>query len=114
MSFVNTEWDEPLKLEEAYDGIERRVLSFTNDLMLVHYTVEKGAVFLEHSHDETHQAVYVIEGSIKLFGDESAILTAGDTFVGPGVRHGIRGVSERTELIDTFSPSIAEYGTGDE
>ena len=112
MVFDRTEWDDPFKTEEAYEGIERRVLSFTDELMLVHYTVEEGAVFPEHEHDETHQAVYVISGAIELFGDESAVLEAGDTFVvGPGVRHGVRGVAERTELIDSFTPPIAEYGT---
>lgn len=107
-----TEWDDPFKVEEAYEGIERRVLAFTNDMMLVHYTVEEGAVFPEHEHDETHQAVYVIEGSIELFGDYEKTLEAGDTFVvGPGVRHGVRGAAPRTQLIDTFAPPIGEYGS---
>lgn len=108
-----TDWDDPFKVEEAYEGIERRVLSFTDDLMLVHYTVEEGAVFPEHEHDETHQAVYVISGSLELFGDHEAVLEEGDTFVvGPGERHGIRGAADRTEVIDAFSPPIGEYGTG--
>ena len=107
-----TEWDDPFKVEAAYEGIERRVLSFTDDLMLVHYTVEEGAVFPEHEHDVTHQAVYVITGSVELFGDHEAVLEAGDTFVvGPGERHGIRGVADHTEVIDTFSPPIGEYGS---
>lgn len=103
---------EPFKHETAYEGIERRVLAFTDDLMLVHYTVAEDAVFPSHTHDETHQAVYVIEGEIELFGDNEATLAAGDSFVvGPGTEHGVRGRASRSQLIDAFAPPIAEYGT---
>jgi quercetin dioxygenase-like cupin family protein len=109
-----TKWSDPFKLEPAYEGIERRVLSFDEDLMLVHYTVEEGAVFPAHTHDETTQGVYVIEGSVELFGDHTETLEAGDTFVvGPGVEHGIRGVAEQTELIDSFTPPIEAYSEAD-
>jgi quercetin dioxygenase-like cupin family protein len=111
MSIEIRDWDDPFKTEPAYEGIDRRVLSFTDDLMLVHYTVEEGAEFPEHEHEETHQAVFVIEGELELFGDRSARLEAGDSFVvGPGVRHGIRGVAERTTIVDAFAPPIEEYG----
>lgn len=104
------DWDDPFKTNQPYNGIERRVLSFTDELMLVHYTVAEGAVFPEHSHDETHQAVYVIDGAIELFGEQSATLEAGDTFVvGPNVRHGIRGLAEETTLVDAFTPPIKAY-----
>lgn len=105
-----TSWSEPFLVEPAYDGIERRVLSFTEALMLVHYTVEEGAVFPAHTHDETHQAVYVVSGRVELVGEHERTLEAGDTFVvGPGVEHGIRGIAEETQLIDAFAPPIAEY-----
>lgn len=104
------EWDAPFKTETAYEGIERRVLCFDDETMLVHYTVAEGAVFPEHDHDETRQTVYVIEGAVDLFGDHERRLEAGDSFVvGPGVRHGVRGVAEHTELVDTFSPPVAAY-----
>ncbi|WP_226010956.1 cupin domain-containing protein [Halomicrobium salinisoli] len=104
------EWDDPVVTERAYEGIERRVLCYDDDAMVVHYAVEAGAVFPEHEHEETRQTVFVIEGEIELFGDRERRLTAGDSFVvGPGVRHGIRGVAERTEIVDTFSPPIEDY-----
>lgn len=106
-----TFWDDPFKVEEAYDGIERRVLSFTDELMLVHYTVGADTVFPEHEHEETHQAVYVIDGCIELFGDHETILETGDTFVvGPGERHGIRGIAEQSQLLDAFTLPVGEYG----
>ncbi len=103
-------WDDPFVVEEAYDGIERRVLCFDDETMQVHYTVDEGAVFPEHEHEETRQTVYVVSGAVELFGDHETVLEAGDTFiVGPGVRHGVRGVAEETELLDTFTPRIEEY-----
>jgi len=103
-------WDDPFETGAAYEGIERRVLAFTDELMLVHYTVDAGAVFPAHTHEEAEQAVYVIDGEIELFGDETAVLGAGDTFVvGPSTEHGVRGRAEETQLIDAFTPPIAEY-----
>lgn len=107
---VVTPWDDPHKVESAYEGIERRVLSFTDELMLVHYTVEEGAVFPAHSHEVTHQAVYVIEGEIELFGERNERLGPGDSFVvGPGIEHGIRGVATVSQVVDAFTPPIDEY-----
>lgn len=106
-----TEWDDPFKVEQAYEGIERRVLANDETQMLVHYTVDEGAEFPAHVHDETYQAVFVIDGAVELFGDREALLEAGDSFVvEPGVRHGIRGAAPGTKLIDTFTPPIEAYG----
>jgi quercetin dioxygenase-like cupin family protein len=54
--------------------------------------------------------VYVLAGELELFGDREATLSAGDSFVvGPGVRHGIRGVAPESAVVDAFAPPIAEY-----
>ena len=103
-------WAEPVREETAYDGIQRRVLCHDETTMQVHYTVAEDAVFPAHEHEETRQTVYVIDGAVELFGDHERLLEAGDSFiVGPGVRHGVRGVAERTELLDTFTPPVADY-----
>ncbi|WP_255171401.1 cupin domain-containing protein [Natrononativus amylolyticus] len=109
-----TSWTNPVKVETAYDGIERRVLAYTDELMLVHYTVEEGAEFPVHEHDDTHQAVYVIAGSVELLGERETVLGPGDSFVvGPGTEHGIVGRAPRTELIDAFAPPIDDYRGGE-
>lgn len=103
-------WTNPAKIDRPYEGIERRVLSYTDELMLVHHTVSENGVFPEHEHEETVQAVYVIDGCIELTGDHEETLTAGDSFVvHPGVRHGIEGVAPRSQLVDTFAPPIERY-----
>lgn len=100
----------PAKIDRPYEGIERRVLSYTDEMMLVHYTVAEGGVFPEHEHEETVQAVYVIDGRVELTGDHERTLAGGDSFVvQPGVRHGIEGVAPRSQLIDAFAPPIERY-----
>jgi mannose-6-phosphate isomerase-like protein (cupin superfamily) len=52
--------------------------------------------------------VFAIGAELELFGDHSATLETGDSFVvGPGVHHGI---AEYTTIIDAFAPPIEEYG----
>lgn len=109
-NFDETNWTNPAKIDRPYEGIERRVLSYTDEMMLVHYTVSEGSVFPEHEHDDTIQAVYVIEGCVELTGDREETLAVGDSFVvEPGVRHGIKGAASRSQLIDTFAPPIERY-----
>lgn len=103
-------WEDPHRREPAYEGITRRVLAFTDDLMLVHYTVEADAVFPAHTHEATHQAVFVVEGEVELLGERTGRLAAGDSFVvGPGVEHGIRGVAPESRLVDAFAPPLDRY-----
>lgn len=109
MSMEVRSWEEG-RVEEAYDGITRRVLAHTDSLMLVHYTVEERAVFPVHEHEETHQAVFVLEGAIELLGERDGRLEQGDSFVvGPGVPHGIRGVAGNSAVIDAFAPPVEAY-----
>ena len=101
---------DPSNEEVAYDGITRRVLAHTEEMMLVRYAVSEGAVFPIHEHTDTQQAVYVLEGAIELNGEHETVLEQGDSFVvGPGIRHGIEGIAPESVLIDAFSPPIDEY-----
>ena len=100
----------PVLREPAYEGIERRVLCHDDETMVVHYMVAEGATFPAHEHDEIRQTVYVVSGAVELFGDRERRLEAGDAFVvGPGVRHGVRGLAPETELVDTFTPPVEAY-----
>ena len=108
--FDATTWTAPAGIDHPYKGIERRVLANTDEVMLVHYSVSEGSVFPEHEHDETVQAVYVVNGCVELTGDHERTLATGDSFiVHSGVRHGIEGVAPRSQLLDAFAPPIERY-----
>ena len=104
-----TRWNRPNRIDELAGGGERRVLAYTDDVMLVHYSLEAGDEGAPHSHEETVQASFVIEGRLELLGEYAATVTAGDSYViPPGTTHGVRA-KEACKVIDAFSPPLEKY-----
>lgn len=100
-------WDEPADIEVPFDGAERRVLANNDRLMLVHNAISAGNEYPAHTHDETVQGVFVVEGEIEVFGDERIELETGDSAViPPGIHHGFRGVAPRSRLFVAFTPPV--------
>lgn len=102
-------WDDPERIDDMGADGTRRVLGYTDEMMLVHYTLSEGAVGEPHSHEQTVQASFVIEGSLELLGEYSTTVTAGDSYViPPGTEHGVR-VTEDCQVIDAFTPPLEQY-----
>lgn len=106
-------WDDPADREVPFDGAERRELAATDELALVHNALDAGVEYPAHTHDAVTQGVFVIEGAIRVFGDEAVDLEAGDSCViPPGTRHGFRGVAPHSRLVVAFAPPV-EVTPGD-
>jgi quercetin dioxygenase-like cupin family protein len=102
-------WEDPLRVDEFDSGGERRVLGYTDDMMLVHYSLDSGDEGSLHSHEDTVQASFVIEGSLELLGEYSATIEAGDSYlIPPDTVHGVR-VTESCKVLDAFSPPLDKY-----
>jgi quercetin dioxygenase-like cupin family protein len=87
---VVNRWDDPERIDTLDGGGERRVLGSTDEMLLVHYSLEEGEVGPPHSHDET-------------------TVEAGDSYVlSPGTTHGVRAL-ESCRVIDAFSPPLEAY-----
>jgi len=100
-------WDNTERIDAV--ACERRVLGYTDELMLVHSSLEEGAVGEPHSHEETTQASFVYEGSLELTGEFSTVIEARDSYViPPGTEHGVR-VLEPCRVIDAFAPPLERY-----
>lgn len=100
-----TRWDEPATLDRPYGRAERRLLAFDDRLQLNHNALESGVEYPVHAHDETVQGMFVIEGEVELYGDETVRLRAGDSVVIPaGHRHGIRGIAPESRLLVASTP----------
>ena len=100
-------WNDPERIDELAG--ERRILGYTDEMMLVHYTLEEAAVGEPHSHEEATQASFVIEGSLELTGEYSTTVEAGDSYIiPPRTEHGVR-VLEPCKVIDAFSPPLETY-----
>lgn len=104
-----TKWGSPARIDELDGSGERRILAYTDDIMLVHYSLEAGDEGAPHSHQEAVQASFVIEGSLELLGEYSTTIEAGDSYViPPGITHGVRA-KEACRVIDAFSPPLEKY-----
>ena len=94
---------------KAGDGVTRRVLAYTGDLMCVENTFEKGAVGSLHHHPHT-QATYVVKGEFEFtIEGERKVVKAGDTMLKTGgVEHGCLCL-EAGILLDIFTPMREDF-----
>lgn len=90
-------------------GVTRKILSYSENMMVVEMFFEKGAVGALHHH--VHEQIgYVADGSLKLTDEEEeAVLTKGDSYyMAPGEKHGVVALEE-TRLIDVFTPMRKDF-----
>ncbi len=95
--------------EDNNQGVVKRVLAYSDDLMVVENTFETGAVGAMHHHPHT-QITYVKSGKFEFtICDEKKIVTEGDTLCKTnGVEHGCVCL-EAGVLIDTFTPYRQDF-----
>ena len=91
------------------DGVDRQVLGYDQQLMLVAVRFEKGAVGALHSHPH-RQVTFVSSGSFEVEIDgQKRILSAGDSFFVPSdLKHGVVA-QEAGVLVDVFHPMRDEF-----
>lgn len=95
-------------------GLQRQVLAFHPNLMLVRHLMEKGWQGARHSHPHD-QLVYVIRGRIRfLCGSSDFEAATGDSFVVPGGEEHQASALEDSEVLDVFHPYREDYGTLEE
>ena len=91
------------------DGNRRRIILYTDELMMVEFALDKDGVGWLHSHPHV-QASYVAEGRFEVtVGGKTQTLSAGDSFIAPSnVVHGVKAL-EAGRLIDSFTPHRADF-----
>ena len=95
--------------QTAGEGVTRRVLAYTDGLMCVENTFEKGAVGALHHHPHT-QITYVVSGAFDFTVDGvTHTVRAGDTILKEdGVEHGCV-CTEAGILLDIFTPMREDF-----
>lgn len=95
--------------EKADEGIQRQIMGYDGQLMLVKVKFEQGAIGTTHEHFHS-QSTYVVSGLFDFHVDgEHKIVRAGDgIYMGPDALHGCTCL-EAGVLIDTFSPMRADF-----
>ena len=97
--------------EDLGEGLSRKIVSYTDELMMVLVKFEKGAVGAPHAHDIHDQIGYVAAGSFEAEVDGvSKVLTVGDAYTAPkNTMHGAIALEEGSILIDVFSPKREDF-----
>jgi quercetin dioxygenase-like cupin family protein len=98
--------------EDLGGGVQRKILGFDNQIMMVKVKFEKGSVGSAHQHFHT-QATYCAKGKFEFMIDgEKSIVDAGDgVYIKPNLIHGALCL-EAGILIDVFSPIREDFLDG--
>ncbi|ORT52265.1 cupin [Vibrio sp. qd031] len=98
-----------LPLEDLGEGISRKILAHSENMMAVEVHFEKGAVGALHTHPH-EQLTYVLSGKFEFtIGDEIQVVVAGDTmYKEPNIEHGCVCL-EAGVLIDNFTPMRKDF-----
>lgn len=93
----------------AAEGVKRRILAYTDELMCVENVFETGAVGAIHTHPHT-QITYVVSGRFRFtVGSETYEVAAGDTLLKKdGIIHGCTAL-EGGILLDIFNPMREDF-----
>ncbi|MDI4634096.1 cupin domain-containing protein [Pelomonas sp. V22] len=96
---------------ELGDGIRRKIVGHTSQLMSVLVHFDKGAIGTPHAHDVHDQIAFVISGSFEAeVGGVKKILRVGDAFVAAHhTQHGVVALEADSVLLDQFSPPREDY-----
>ena len=96
---------------ELGDGIRRKIVGHTPELMSVLVQFDRGAIGTPHAHDAHDQIASVISGSFDCeVGGVKRVLKPGDAFVAPRLtRHGVVALEAGSTLLDQFSPRREDY-----
>lgn len=96
---------------ELGDGIRRKIVGHTPQLMSVLVQFDRGAIGTPHAHDVHDQIAYVVSGSFEAQIDGvKKVLRVGDAFIaGHGSTHGVVALEAGSTLLDQFSPRREDY-----
>jgi len=97
------------KITNCEPGVTRKVLSYSDELMMCEISFEKGAKGNVHSHPHL-QITYIAEGAFEFMIDgETKLVKKGDSVYMPSdAVHGVTCL-EAGKLVDVFNPKRDEF-----
>lgn len=98
-----------VEITPAGEGVERKVLGYSENMMICEIKLEKGAVIPSHVHPH-EQCSTIVSGKVKYtVGAETREVQTGDSvMIGPDVPHDIIAL-EDTLVIDAFAPMREDF-----
>jgi quercetin dioxygenase-like cupin family protein len=101
--------DETVPWTVVEKGIDRKVMAYNDDLMMVKVRFEAGSIGYLHQHVHT-QITYIESGIFEVIVQNGKkILGKGDVFFIPSnIKHGVKCI-ENGILIDVFNPLRSDF-----
>jgi len=99
-----------ITIEVVGDGVTRRILSYSDKIMVVELNFKSGAAGTMHEHYH-EQVIYVVSGKIayREEGKPDTIMTAGDSYyIAPNLVHGALAL-EDSKILDIFTPAREDF-----
>jgi quercetin dioxygenase-like cupin family protein len=98
-----------IEWETVDKGVQRKILGYDDEVMMVCVRFEKGAIGSLHHHVH-RQITYVQAGSFEVtINNNKKVLKQGDCFfVGPNLVHGVVALEEGA-LVDVFTPARQDF-----
>jgi len=102
-------FNEHIPFEDLGNGIKRKILAYSDNIMAVEVHFEQDAIGTIHHHPH-EQLTYILSGEFEFtIGDETRIVKAGDTlYKAPNIVHGCRCLKPGM-LLDTFTPMRRDF-----
>lgn len=102
-------YNQDIPMEDLGNGVSRKVLAYSDNMMAVEVHFEQDAIGPLHNHPH-EQLTYVLSGEFEFtIGDETKIVKAGDTlYKEPNVMHGCRCLAAGV-LLDNFTPMRKDF-----
>ena len=96
---------------ELGEGIRRRIVAHSPQLMSVLVQFDQGAVGTPHAHAVHDQIAYCLSGSFEAeVAGVKRVLKPGDAFIARhGDLHGVVALEAGSTLLDQFSPPREDY-----
>lgn len=90
-------------------GVTRRILNYSQELMMCEITFEKGAKGNMHSHPHL-QITYVGKGSFEftIDGEVNMVKQGDSVYIPSGAQHGVTALEDGI-LVDVFNPMREDF-----
>lgn len=104
--------DHEMEWTDLGGGVQRKIMGYDNQIMMVKVKFETGAVGSPHQHFHT-QTTYCASGRFKFMieGEETVVGPGDGVYIKPNLLHGAVCL-EAGELIDVFSPVREDFLSG--
>lgn len=102
-------FNEDVIATDCEPGVTRKILCYSDELMMCEISFKKGARGNSHHHEHL-QITYVAKGSFEFtIGDETKIVKQGDSVYMPSnVEHGVVALEDGI-LCDVFNPMRQDF-----